>query len=118
MSSQTVRDEAQTEEPTVWLNTRLDNVFVPSVRVQLTWPDIEAAVQAGAIHPQEAHSLWADWADPSSTKRVAQPNAERVAEVTSVEPVFLPSSHTHPALVFLAGLVLGGSVVGLAMRFL
>ena len=63
-------DTVPTDDPTLWMNTRLDNVFAHNVKVQLTWPDIEAAVVRGAILPNEAHALWAEWADPGSPRRV------------------------------------------------
>lgn len=57
-------------EDTQWLNTQVDDVFLPSVRVQLGWRDLEAAVERGAVAPQMAHALWAGWAAPASGLRV------------------------------------------------
>ena len=51
-------------------DTKLGDVFAPHVQVRLHWNDIEAAVQKGAIHPAEAHALWAEWADPGNPRRV------------------------------------------------
>lgn len=58
------------EEPTRWAETVADDVFQPSVKVQLNWNDIEAAVEQGAVLPQHAHALWAGWAMPGSPTRV------------------------------------------------
>ncbi|WP_439587909.1 DUF2157 domain-containing protein [Hydrogenophaga sp.] len=63
------------EEPPRWQITKTEDVFLPSVRVQLTWRDVEAAVEQGAILPAEAHALWASWAAPGSPQRVAAPPA-------------------------------------------
>lgn len=52
------------------------NIFHPDIRVQLSWPDIEDAVQRGAIVPSAAHALWALWASSDSPQRV-QPVAEK-----------------------------------------
>lgn len=64
-------DTISMEPPTRWEETHAEDVFLPSVRVQLGWRDIEAAVEAGAIVPSEAHALWAEWAMPGSRTRVA-----------------------------------------------
>jgi hypothetical protein len=58
-------------EQTRWMETVADDVFLPSVRVQLTWRDVEAAVDQGAIVPQQAHALWASWAMPGSSTRLS-----------------------------------------------
>jgi len=47
-----------------------DNIFNPDIRVQLSWSDIEDAVERGAIIPSEAHALWALWASSDSPQRV------------------------------------------------
>ena len=44
-------------EETQWLHTQVDEVFLPSVRVQLAWKDVETAVEQGAVLPQHAHAL-------------------------------------------------------------
>ncbi|WP_382328500.1 hypothetical protein ACFJGX_12655 [Hydrogenophaga sp. UC242_50] len=64
-------DTMPTDEPTRWEITQTEDVFLPSVRVQLGWRDVEAAVESGAIQPAEAHALWASWASPGSPLRVA-----------------------------------------------
>ncbi len=58
-------------EETHWQQTHVDDVFLPTVRVQLAWKDVEAAVEHGAVLPQKAHTLWAAWASPTSGLRVA-----------------------------------------------
>jgi hypothetical protein len=58
-------------EQTRWQETLVDDVFLASVRVQLTWRDVEAAVAQGAIVPQQAHALWASWAMPGSATRLS-----------------------------------------------
>jgi len=60
------------DEPTRWAETVADDVFQPTVKVQLHWSDIEAAVEQGAVLPQHAHALWAGWAMPGSPTRVNQ----------------------------------------------
>ncbi len=60
-----------TWEPTQYEDTCADDVFLPYVRVVISWTDIEAAVQAGAIVPSEAHLLWSHWAAPGSPTREA-----------------------------------------------
>lgn len=52
-----------------WEATHVDDVFLPSVQVQLGWSDVEAAVAQGAIVPTQAHALWATWAAPGSPLR-------------------------------------------------
>ena len=58
-------------QATRYVETHSEDVFVPGVRVQLGWKDIEEAVERGAIVPSEAHSLWAAWAASGSPHRVA-----------------------------------------------
>lgn len=53
-----------------WQATQVEDVFLPSVRVQLSWRDVEDAVAHGAVVPAEAHSLWATWAMPGAPTRV------------------------------------------------
>lgn len=59
------------EETARWESTQVEDVFLPSVRVQLAWADVEDAVASGAVVPAEAHSLWATWAMPGAPTRVA-----------------------------------------------
>lgn len=63
-------DTVSLADSTQWLDTKVGDVFAPHVQVRLHWNDIEAAVQKGAIHPAEAHALWAEWADPGNPRRV------------------------------------------------
>lgn len=63
-------DTIATHESTHWLDTKVGDVFAPHVQVQLSWADIEAAVRRGAVVPEEAHALWAEWADPGNPRRV------------------------------------------------
>lgn len=58
------------ESQSDWQATLVEDVFLPSVRVQLAWRDVEDAVAHGAIVPAEAHSLWATWAMPGAPTRV------------------------------------------------
>lgn len=58
-------------EQTRWQETVAEDVFLPSVRVQLNWADVESAVGQGAIVPQQAHALWASWAMPGSATRMS-----------------------------------------------
>lgn len=64
-------DTISMEEPTSdWQATQVEDVFLPSVRVQLAWRDVEEAVANGAVVPSEARSLWATWALPGAPTRV------------------------------------------------
>lgn len=94
-------DTMPTGEPTRWEITQTEDVFLPSVRVQLGWHDVEAAVEAGAIQPSEAHALWASWATPGSPLRVVVatvppvPTAAELAEADAREPA---AQAARPAL--------------------
>lgn len=81
------------EEPTRWAETIADDVFQPSVKVQLRWSDVETAVEQGAILPQHAHVLWAGWAMPGSPTRVNQEatveNREATFPATLSDPPYL-----------------------------
>lgn len=57
-------------EHTRWLETHAEDVFLPSVRVQIKWHDVESAVENGGIVATQAHSLWATWATPGSPTRL------------------------------------------------
>jgi hypothetical protein len=61
------------EEAAPWASTELHDVFDPAVRVMLSWRDLEAAVELGAVVPAQAHALWASWASQGSPQRVTQP---------------------------------------------
>lgn len=80
------------DEPTRWAETVADDVFQPSVRVQLRWSDVESAVEQGAVLPQHAHALWAGWAMPGSPTRVNQDAAgpgEAAAPTALSDPPYL-----------------------------
>jgi hypothetical protein len=60
----------------MWASTRADGlsneeIFTPNVKVLLSWADVEAAVDVGAVVPSEAYALWAYWAAPGSPARKA-----------------------------------------------
>jgi hypothetical protein len=63
-------DTVMMDEQSHWEATQMEDVFLPSVRVQLSWADVENAVNQGAIVPAQAHALWASWALPGSATRV------------------------------------------------
>ena len=73
------------EEQSEWEATQVDDVFLPSVQVQLSWSDVEAAVARGAIVPTQAHALWAAWAAPGSPLRRGAGVAERAFQPTQDE---------------------------------
>lgn len=98
-------DTMPTDEPTRWEITQTEDVFLPSVRVQLGWRDVEAAVEAGAIQPTEAHALWASWASPGSPLRVVVatvppvPTAAELAELDAQGMQAMPAqAATRPPL--------------------
>jgi len=106
----------------MWASTRADGlsneeIFTPDVKVLLSWADVEAAVDVGAVVPSEAYALWAYWAAPGSPARkaaqsvlqrqelaaaIAAADAELAAESTQElsQPVAPPSpvqvgNHNH-----------------------
>jgi hypothetical protein len=83
-------------EPTRYQETRADDVFLPSVRVTLAWSDIEAAVEAGAIVPSEAHALWAHWAMSGSLTHAHSAGAAAKSGAATV-PIGLEAPPTRPA---------------------
>lgn len=100
-------DTMPTDEPTRWEVTQAEDVFLPSVRVQIGWRDVEAAVESGAIHPSAAHGLWAHWASPGSPLRVAAgvpggsavPTAAELALQDAAEGLqAMPAPPTRPPL--------------------
>jgi hypothetical protein len=101
-------------DETQWQATHVDDVFLPNVRVQLTWKDVEAAVERGAVVPQQAHALWAGWASPTSGMRVGASGVAPAFDTTLVDDreedlpmpeVPSPLQRHGPGLV--VGLVLG-----------
>ncbi len=71
------------EEKTRWAETVAEDVFLPSVRIQLAWSDFETALEQGAIVPRQAHALWASWAMPGSPNRMQPNTLSSVAAVVS-----------------------------------
>jgi hypothetical protein len=68
-------------EPTRDQGSHFDEIFDSDVKVLLSWRDVEAAVEVGAVVPSEAYALWAYWAAPGSPARLAaqavfQPHAD------------------------------------------
>lgn len=109
-------------DETQWQATHVDDVFLPSVRVQLSWKDLEAAVERGAVVPQQAHALWAGWASPTSGMRVGagglatafQPTVlDEPAEVDPEPEASGPLQRHGIGLV--VGLVMGAGAAWLSM---
>lgn len=73
------------DDQSEWQATQVDDVFLPSVQVQIGWRDVEAAVERGAIVPTEAHGLWASWAAPGSPLRRGVGSVERAYQPTQSE---------------------------------
>lgn len=93
------RDTVPTWEATRYEHTQVDDVFLPSVRVQLGWKDIEAAVEQGAILPSEAHTLWANWASACSPLRVAAKATVHLSledDADAVSDIAPPTGHGTP----------------------
>jgi hypothetical protein len=67
-STSTTLNQAPENEPGE--HSHAQDVFGPSVRVQLAWRDLEAAVAAGVIVPSVARSLWDTWAASGAPTRV------------------------------------------------
>lgn len=84
-------------EPTRDQGSHFDGVFDPDVRVLLSWRDVEAAVESGAVVPSEAYALWAYWAAPNSPARMAAQSM--------LLPQADPGSNSEP----LATIVLGST---------
>ena len=86
------------EDAPRWEITQTEDVFLPSVRVQLSWRDVQAAVEQGAIAPTAAHALWASWATPGGPLRV------KAASGVDTQPQPLdavaPPVPVHPGPVF------------------
>ena len=80
------------EDQSEWAATQMDDVFLPSVQVQLSWGDVEAAVARGAIVPTQAHSLWAAWAAPGSPLRRGVGVAERAYQPTQADEPWVAES--------------------------
>jgi len=140
--SQDNPDTITIQESSRWESTQVEDVFLPSVRVQLAWIDIEEAVANGAVVPAEAHSLWATWAMPGAATRVSNlavpaalagdllhggpTDVARAQDRGVVSPPAQPEGQApRPragaemvgwlAVGLVAGLVLGGGLMYLAM---
>ena len=99
-------DTVAVAESTLWLDTKVGDVFAPHVQVQLHWTDIEAAVRRGAINPTEAHGLWAEWANPGNPRRVHRKSAAP-APVAMPEAARFTFSHV---LYYFGGLLTIGAM--------
>jgi hypothetical protein len=86
---------------TRWSDTHQDDVFSPTVRVTLSWRDVEEAVEQGAVMPSMAHTLWAYWATPGSPTRVVAAVREQVP--FEAVPVPKPVPQAAPAAPALSG---------------
>lgn len=109
------------DDQSEWEATQVDDVFLPSVQVQIRWSDVEAAVSRGAIVPAEAHDLWAGWAAPGSPLRRGAGVADRAYQSTQSEdteldelPPFQPQSSGGLKSVVM---LLLGAVAGAALMF-
>ena len=98
-------------ESTRYAETHSEDVFVPGVRVQLSWKDIEEAVANGAIVPSEAHSLWAAWASSGSPQRLAA--RPPPVPMTQVDPDADPSAVRAPRFSFTNTLYYFGGMVAI-----
>ncbi len=112
-------DTIAMDEVTHWEATQADDVFLPSVRVQLGWSDVEAAVERGAIVPRQAHALWASWAAFGSPTRLegpvqAAPAPAAASPARAAEPaaraVAVSSAGTSSALPSYVALLVAGAV--------
>lgn len=105
------RDTMPSWESTRYAETHSEDVFVPGVRVQLSWKDIEEAVANGAIVPSEAHSLWAAWASSGSPQRLAA--RPPPVPMTQVDPDADPSAVRAPSFSFTNTLYYFGGMVAI-----
>ncbi len=108
------------DDQTRWEATQVEDVFLPAVRVQIGWRDLEEAVNRGAVVPQHAHALWAGWAAPGSTTRVtartSAPNFESTLSQQLDEDNAPASGGVLPyAIALVVGLVLGAVGAWLAL---
>lgn len=110
-------------EESNWIHTEVDDVFLPSVRVQLAWKDVEAAVERGAVVPQQAHLLWATWAASTSGLRVGAPGVTGAAAMDTVPSGLTADGAGQPgplrrhglAIGLIVGLLLGATATALAL---
>jgi hypothetical protein len=91
-------------EPTRNHGSNFDDIFDPDVKVLLSWRDVEAAVEVGAVVPSEAYALWAFWAAPGSPVRLAgqavlQPQADAAVKpdpIAAMVPNLAPAKAVLP----------------------
>lgn len=107
-------------DETQWQATHVDDVFLPSVRVQVSWKDVEAAVERGAVLPQQAHALWAGWASPTSGMRVGAGGVAKAFQPTVMdEPAEIETEASGPlqrhGVGLIVGLVMGAGAAWLSM---
>jgi hypothetical protein len=106
-----------------WASTQVDDVFDPAVRVSLGWRDLEAAVEAGAVVPSQAHALWAGWAAQGAPQRAAPPApaTAAAAKPVPIELLMPPASPAQPSsspgvlLGFTLAAALGGALLSYAL---
>lgn len=111
------------EDQSEWEATHVDDVFLPSVQVQLSWKDVEAAVALGAIVPSQAHALWASWAAPGSPLRRGAGTQDRVhgstpSEAPWVDDMPRVESSGGVGMVQVIGLLLAAVIGAGVMYFL
>lgn len=107
------------DDQSEWEATQVDDVFLPTVQVQIGWREVEAAVERGAIVPAEAHGLWASWAAPGSPLRRGAGAVDRAFQPTRVEdtqpdelPPFQPQGGgIKPVMMLLLGVVVGAALM-------
>lgn len=117
-------DTVMMDEQAHWEATQMEDVFLPSVRVQLTWTDVESAVDQGAIVPAQAHALWASWALPGSATRLGagETHPEGVDVEgnpgSSAEAGNLPQAPEGDSVVLRVLALLAAAAVGAALTLL
>lgn len=119
MKPQDNPDTVIVDEQTHWEATQMEDVFLPSVRVQVSWADVEKAVSAGAVVPTQAHALWAAWAAPGSSTRVGASLGRPNFESTLSDLPELPDRDAGPSPLWRwGGLLLAALLGALLMRLL
>jgi hypothetical protein len=109
------------EESTGWESTQMDDVFQPSVRVLLSWRDLEAAAERGAVVSGQVHGLWAAWAAPGSPLRRQAGALENGFVSTRNEPTWseeLPDTDGPPSLGLALRALVAGVVIGAVAVYL
>lgn len=117
-------DTVMMDEQSHWEATQMEDVFLPSVRVQLSWTDVESAVDQGAIVPAQAHALWASWALPGSATRLGAGETHPEAVDVDVNPGSsaeagdLPQAPEGDSVVLRVLALLAAAAVGAALTLL